>query len=92
MPRRRRLLALAGSSLLAAAVARPAKAQARTVLSLAVVPQFPAAVLHRDWTPLLDQLTRRLGVDFKLLLQPTIPRFEAEVFLTPPSAGSILPE
>ena len=77
-PTRRRLLAGAATSLLAVPAGR-AMAQARRELTLAVVPQFPAAVLHRDWAPLLDRLTATVGVDFRLQLQPTIPRFEADV-------------
>ncbi len=75
---RRRLLASAGLG--AASAAWPGWVHARTPLSVAVVPQFPAATLHRDWTPLLEQLGRRVGVEFRLLLQPTIPRFETDVF------------
>lgn len=73
-PSRRRALGAAVAGL------APAWVQARAPLVVAVVPQFPAAVLHRDWTPLLDQLARRLGVEFRLQLQTTIPRFEADVF------------
>lgn len=78
-PSRRRLLATAAGGVFAALAAGPARAQARPSLGIAIVPQFAAAVLHRDWTPLLDQLSRRVGADFRLLLQPTIPRFESDV-------------
>jgi phosphonate transport system substrate-binding protein len=78
--RRRVLVAAAAAGWVAATLARPARAQGRPALSVAVVPQFPAAVLHRDWTPLLDHLSRQVGVELRLLLQPTIPRFEADVF------------
>lgn len=71
----RRGLLAAGAACLAA----PWRAQARAPLVVAVVPQFPAAVLNRDWAPLLDHLGRSAGVEFRLLLQPTIPRFEADV-------------
>lgn len=79
-PSRRRALAAAACSLLPAAALWPAPVRARAPLSVAVVPQFPAAALHRDWTPLLEQLGRRLGVEFRLQLQTTIPRFETDVF------------
>lgn len=71
---------LGATAACAAGLARPLRAQVRATLSVAVVPQFPAAVLHRDWTPLLDRLSRMVGADFRLLLQPSIPRFEADVF------------
>lgn len=79
-PLRRRALLVAAGGLLPAAALWPARVRARAPLVVAVVPQFPAAVLHRDWTPLLDQLARRLGVEFRLQLQTTIPRFESDVF------------
>lgn len=49
------------------------------VWSLAVVPQFPPAKLQRDWSPLLDRIERDSGIRLTLRLQPSIPRFEAEV-------------
>lgn len=79
-PSRRLALAAAAAGLLPAASLWPTWVRARTPLVVAVVPQFPAAVLHRDWTPLLDELARRLGVAFRLQLQTTIPRFETDVF------------
>lgn len=78
LPARRRLLAGAATCLLAVPTGQ-AVAQSRRELTVAVVPQFPAAALHRDWVPLLDRLTAMVGVDFRLQLQPTIPRFEADV-------------
>lgn len=75
---RRRLLAGAATTCLALPAGR-LLAQSRQTLTVAVVPQFPATVLHRDWTPLFERLARTVGVDFRLLLQPTIPRFEADV-------------
>ena len=77
-PSRRRLLAGAATCLLSVPAGR-ALAQSRRELGVAVVPQFPAAVLHRDWVPLLERLTAMVGVDLRLQLQPTIPRFEGDV-------------
>lgn len=76
---RRRALATAAAALAPAAALWPAVVRARAPLTVAVVPQFPAAVLHRDWTPLLETLGKRVGVAFQLQLQPTIPRFETDV-------------
>jgi phosphonate transport system substrate-binding protein len=89
-PTRRRLLAGAATCLLAVPAGR-ALAQTRRELALAVVPQFPAAVLHRDWAPLLDRLTTMVGVDFRLQLQPTIPRFEADVLAGAPDLAYLNP-
>jgi phosphonate transport system substrate-binding protein len=46
--------------------------------ALSVVPQFPAAKLHRDWTPLIERVERDTGIQLVLKLAPTIPRFESE--------------
>lgn len=76
LPARRGILA-AGAVACLAGPWRPVRARAPLVV--AVVPQFPAAALNRDWGPLLDQLARSVGAEFRLLLQPTIPRFEVDV-------------
>jgi phosphonate transport system substrate-binding protein len=75
---RRRVLA-AAAGLTPGAGLWPVAVRARAPLGVAVVPQFSAAVLHRDWTPLLDLWGRRAGVTFQLQLHTSIPRFEAEV-------------
>ena len=77
--RRTLLCALAG---LAGAAALPAHAQGaaeRSTYVLAVVPQFPAAELHRDWTPLLERLQRDTGITLTLKLTQTIPKFEVDL-------------
>lgn len=78
--------------LVAAAIAMmsgPGAAQER--YTFAVVPQLPALVLHEDWQPLLEYLSSKLGVEFELSLQDSIPLFELDflagnpdfVFLNP---------
>lgn len=47
--------------------------------SIAIVPQFSPAKLQRDWAPLLERLERDSGCRLSLQLQPSIPRFEAEI-------------
>jgi len=68
---------------LAAALALPFVASrsraAGTTWSLAIVPQYPAAKLHRDWTPLVDRMARLTGVRLALKLAPDIPSFEKDV-------------
>lgn len=44
--------------------------------TVAVVPQMPAADLHRAWAPLLDQVGRRVGHCYDLILTKNIPDFE----------------
>ncbi len=53
--------------------------ESRNAYTVAVVPQFPAADVHRDWSPLLEQLGRTLGIGLRLQVAPSIPRFESEV-------------
>lgn len=48
--------------------------------SVAVVPQLPAADLHRAWAPALDRIGRTTGHCYDLVLTKTIPEFE-ELFL-----------
>ena len=55
----------------------PVLATAMTaVYTVAVVPQFPASVIQRDWTPLLARLGKDIGVRFELKLYSSIPEFE----------------
>ncbi|MEY2775904.1 MAG: hypothetical protein RLY30_2 [Pseudomonadota bacterium] len=45
--------------------------------SVAVVPQLPAADLHRAWAPVLERVGRSTNQCFDLVLTKTIPEFEA---------------
>lgn len=44
--------------------------------SVAVVPQLPAADLHRAWAPALERIGRTTGHCYDLVLTKTIPEFE----------------
>lgn len=46
--------------------------------SFAVVPQFTAAEIHRDWQPLLARLREMSGIDLSLRLGRSIPDFEED--------------
>lgn len=46
--------------------------------TFAVVPQFTAAEIHRDWQPLLDRLREMTGIDFRLRHSRSIPEFEQD--------------
>lgn len=53
-------------------------AQATQTLSFAVVPQVGAKQIFTDWTPVLKQVSKLTGVEFKLKFYPSIPEFEAD--------------
>jgi phosphonate transport system substrate-binding protein len=44
--------------------------------SVHVVPQFPAADIHRTWSPLLNRLGSLVGANFELKVARDIPSFE----------------
>ena len=52
---------------------------AAQTLSFAVVPQFPPEEIFRDWTPVLEAISKLSGLDFKLKTYASIPDFEAAV-------------
>lgn len=51
-------------------------AGAAETYSVAIVPQFPAVEIHRDWSPLLDKLKSKTGLNFTLTIAASIPEFE----------------
>ncbi len=61
---------------LALLITSPALAQTAASYTLAVVPQFSANELVKDWGPLVEQLKKETGVQLSLKLQPNIPQFE----------------
>lgn len=65
-----RTLVLAGGLWLAGS------AQADT-FTVAVVPQFPAAEIHKAWSPAMDALEKATGHRFELEIPPSIPALEA---------------
>jgi phosphonate transport system substrate-binding protein len=64
--------------LLMTVMASLAHAQSPAKYSFWVVPQFSATELVKDWTPLLQRLSKDTGLDLELKLAPSIPRFEQE--------------
>lgn len=87
LPRRRALQVMAAGAL---GAARPLRAQP-AVYSVAVVPQFPVANLHRDWLPLLERLGKTLGITLKLQLVSGIPRFESDLLAGSPDFAYLNP-
>ncbi len=70
---------LLSSFLLQAAQGRP-EADDERAFAWSVVPQFSPTVVHRDWTPLLNELTRRTGYRFKLLPASGFDEFERSLY------------
>ncbi len=58
-------------------LASSATAQTPVKYSFAVVPQYSAIELHKDWAPLLARLSRDTGFTFELKIATSIPLFEA---------------
>lgn len=92
---RRRAGTLSGLGLLWALLAGPALAQAPApapvAYTVAVVPQFPAAEVHRVWTPLLERVSRDTGVALTLKVAKDIPGFEADVWAGGPDFAYMNP-
>jgi phosphonate transport system substrate-binding protein len=63
----------------------------RPTYSVAVVPQFPAAEIHREWSPLLERIGRDIGVTLTLRHAANIPRFESELLAGLPDLAYMNP-
>lgn len=72
------LCSLWAAALTLCLVHAPSNAQTPKRYSFAVVPQFSAAELHKDWAPLLQRLGKDTGLVLELEIAPSIPKFEAE--------------
>lgn len=66
-------------------------ASAATPLTFAVVPQSRPEQVFSDWQPVLKELTRRTGVQFKLLTYSSIPDFEAAFLKGQPDLAYLNP-
>lgn len=71
----------------AAIAAEPGKAS----YSLAVVPQFRAEEIHRDWSPVLARLRVATGASFNLRIAADIPKFEESVLAGEPDFAYMNP-
>lgn len=58
--------------------ATEAVAQAPERYTFAVVPQYSATELYKDWAPLLQRISRDSGVPLDLKIAASIPKFESE--------------
>lgn len=59
-------------------LAGTACAQTSGTYAFAVVPQYSATELYKDWAPLLERISRQTGVRLELKIATSIPKFEAE--------------
>jgi phosphonate transport system substrate-binding protein len=59
--------------------------------SIAVVPQFRAEEIHRDWTPVLERLRAATGASFSLRIAADIPAFEESVLAGAPDFAYMNP-
>jgi phosphonate transport system substrate-binding protein len=89
--RRQAIQGLLGGSLLSTATTQAQEREERQGYSVAVVPQFPASELHRDWTPFLKRISQATGFGLNMRLQPSIPRFESEMMLGTPDFAFMNP-
>lgn len=48
--------------------------------TFSVVPQFKPSQLQQEWGPVIDRISRETGIKLKLVIPPSIPKFEAELF------------
>jgi phosphonate transport system substrate-binding protein len=85
-----RLLWLTLFSLALTVQAQPA-AEAARGLTVAVVPQFTALQIHKDWTPFLERVSRDSGVTLTLKSYPSIPAFEADLLKGVPDIAFMNP-
>lgn len=76
LPKRLRRL---GMLLLVLALGGTAWPAVAAELLLAVVPQLPPAVTHRQWRPLVEQLARDTGQDIKLRVYRSYDEFENDL-------------
>lgn len=61
------------------ALAAPLPASAATTYTLGVVPQFQQRKLFAIWKPIVNELSRRTGLDIRLAATLTVQEFEAEL-------------
>jgi phosphonate transport system substrate-binding protein len=59
--------------------------------SIAVVPQFRAEEIHRDWTPVLERLRAATGASFSLRIAADIPAFEESMLAGEPDFAYMNP-
>lgn len=61
-------------------VAFPAAAAGGEVYTLAVLPGAPPVAMSKRWTPVIEQLTKETGLEFRLKLFDRMAEFEREIW------------
>lgn len=72
-------------------VAPVAATEKTPVYTVAVDPQFPPMKIHRDWTPILERLTRETGFKFELKVAPKFSMFEEAILAGAPDFAFMNP-
>jgi phosphonate transport system substrate-binding protein len=57
----------------------PLEAKEKEIYLLSVVPQFPPLEIKRDWTPLIEQISRETGIILELKFYRSFSDFEEDV-------------
>lgn len=72
-------------------IAAAGEVDEQPVYTWAVVPQFTALAVHRDWTPLLRTIEDKTGIRTKLVIQESIPGFEVNFLAGKPDFAYMNP-
>jgi len=62
-----------------------------TTYSFSVVPQYNAVLLHTEWKPVLDRISKDSGIKLELVMQSSIPKFERYVLKGEPDFAFLNP-
>ncbi len=57
-----------------------ASAEQQVVYTLAVLPSAPPVVMHTQWTPFLERLSRETGLEFRLKVYEKMSDFEQDIW------------
>ena len=59
--------------------------------TFSVVPQFKPAQLQQEWAPVIERISRETGIKLKLVIAPTNPKFEADLYKSVPDFAFMNP-
>jgi len=58
----------------------PVFAEQENVYTIAVIPSAPPVTLHKQWTPLVERLSRETGLTFRLKMYERMAEFERDIW------------
>lgn len=58
----------------------PVSAEAERAYTIAVIPSAPPVVLHKQWVPFVERLSRETGLEFRLKMFERMAEFEREIW------------